>query len=319
MASYKLPIISTIVLLLGLSIEAQLTSDYYSYSCPEALEIVHNLVVEALTNETRMGASLLRLHFHDCFVNGCDASVLLDDNGTFIGEKTAFPNNNSLRGFHVIDVIKAKLEKACPNVVSCADILAIAARDAVHHLGGPSWEVKMGRRDSVTANKSAANQLLPAPSANISVLTSNFASLGLSFEDLIALSGAHTIGFARCSTIRQRIYGDVNINPSFADSLRSKCPRTGNDTVLQGLDVKTPSHFDNLYYKNLLIKKGLLHSDQELYNSNQADPIVRKFSRDISLFFNSFSIAMIKMGDISPLTGTNGEIRRHCRRSNKKP
>ncbi|XP_074276548.1 peroxidase P7-like [Silene latifolia] len=316
---FKLSILCTIVLKIILSVEAQLSPDHYSYSCPQALQIVEDVVVEAIQNETRLGASLLRLHFHDCFVNGCDASVLLDDNATFTGEKTAFPNNHSLRGFHVVDVMKAELEKACPNVVSCADILAIAARDAVYHLGGPTWEVQLGRRDSTTANKTAANLFIPAPSSNITILTSNFAAVGLSFHDLVALSGAHTIGFARCTTFKQRIYGDVDINPSFANFLRNKCPRNGSDNVLQGLDVKTPSHFDNLYYKNLLVKKGLLHSDQELYHTDEADPIVRKFSRDVSKFYNSFAKAMIKMGEISPLVGNNGEIRRHCRRSNKKP
>ena len=63
---------------------------------------------------------------------GCDASILLDDiPGSFVGEKTANPNNNSVRGFNVVDDIKAKLEKACPGVVSCADILALAALDSV--------------------------------------------------------------------------------------------------------------------------------------------------------------------------------------------
>jgi peroxidase len=61
---------------------------------------------------------------------GCDASVLLDDTKSFVGEKTAIPNNNSIRGFDVVDDIKAKLEEACPGVVSCADILALAARDS---------------------------------------------------------------------------------------------------------------------------------------------------------------------------------------------
>mgnify|MGYP000394387686 FL=1 len=67
------------------------------------------------------------------WLQGCDGSVLLDDVPTtgFKGEKTAFPNNNSLRGFDVVDTIKANVEVACPNLVSCADILALAARDAV--------------------------------------------------------------------------------------------------------------------------------------------------------------------------------------------
>ena len=57
---------------------------------------------------------------------GCDASVLLDG-----GEKTAPANTNSLRGFEVIDSIKTQLESSCPGVVSCADILSVAARDSV--------------------------------------------------------------------------------------------------------------------------------------------------------------------------------------------
>ncbi|XP_057523299.1 peroxidase P7-like [Amaranthus tricolor] len=293
----------------------QLSTDFYYYTCPKVFDIVRDTVVEAIKNETRNGASLLRLHFHDCFVNGCDGSVLLDDNATFTGEKTSFPNKNSLRAFDVVDIIKARLEKACPLVVSCADILAIAARDSVYHLGGPTWEVKLGRRDSLSANITAANIFIPAPSSNISVLKSNFHDVGLSFKDLVALSGAHTIGYARCATFRPRIYNDHNISPPFVETLKSKCPQVGNDDVLQGLDLRTPSHFDNYYYKNLLTKKGLLHSDQEIYNSNKADPIVRKFSRDLSKFYRSFEKAMIKMGDISPLLGTQGEIRENCRKS----
>jgi len=64
-------------------------------------------------------------------MQGCDASVLLDDADNFTGEKNSFPNANSLRGFEVIDNIKSKLEDMCKGVVSCADILAVAARDAV--------------------------------------------------------------------------------------------------------------------------------------------------------------------------------------------
>jgi peroxidase len=55
----------------------------------------------------------------------------LDDTSSFTGEKTAIPNNNSARGFEVIDKIKAAVEEVCPGVVSCADILAVTARDSV--------------------------------------------------------------------------------------------------------------------------------------------------------------------------------------------
>lgn len=64
-------------------------------------------------------------------MQGCDGSVLLDDTSSFKGEKNSLQNANSLRGFELIDDIKSTLETMCPNVVSCADILTVAARDAV--------------------------------------------------------------------------------------------------------------------------------------------------------------------------------------------
>lgn len=54
----------------------------------------------------------------------------MDDTSSFKGEKTAFANNNSVRGYDVIDDIKFAIEKVCPGVISCADIVAIAARDS---------------------------------------------------------------------------------------------------------------------------------------------------------------------------------------------
>ncbi|KAI4306923.1 hypothetical protein L6164_030163 [Bauhinia variegata] len=317
MASYYL--ILLVLLVASAVVEAnanKLSPDFYSSKCPKLFPIVKKGVKKAIRNETRIGASLLRLHFHDCFVNGCDASILLDDTSSFIGEKTAAPNNNSVRGFEVIDKIKSKVEKACPGVVSCADILALAARDSVVYLGGPAWEVGLGRRDSTTASRSAANTSIPAPSLNLSALISNFANHGLSVKDLVALSGSHTIGLARCTSFRPHIYNDSNIDASFAKSLQSKCPRSGNDNVLAPLDLQTPTHFDNLYFKNLLNSKGLLHSDQELFNGSSTDSLVKKYATDNAAFFKDFAKGMVKMSNIKPLTGSKGQIRINCRKVN---
>ncbi|KAG2730588.1 hypothetical protein I3760_01G301500 [Carya illinoinensis] len=301
-----------------LKADSKLSPEYYSSKCPKALSVVQAAVIAAIKRETRIGASLLRLHFHDCFVNGCDASVLLDDTGSFIGEKTAIPNNNSARGFDAVDAIKARVEKVCPQVVSCADILALAARDSVVYLGGPSWEVGLGRRDSTTANRSAANTFIPPPTSNLSDLLANFSAQGLSVKDMVALAGGHTIGLARCTSFRAHIYNESNIDSSFAQSLRLNCPVSGNDNKLSPLDRQTPTHFDNLYYKNLVDKKGLLHSDQEFFNNNFTDFLVQNYAANAQVFFQDFAKAMIKMSQIKPLTGSKGEIRINCRKVNQK-
>uniref|UniRef100_A0A0V0HRW2 peroxidase n=1 Tax=Solanum chacoense TaxID=4108 RepID=A0A0V0HRW2_SOLCH len=116
---------------------AQLSDNFYGTSCRNLQTIVRNAMIQAVKREARLGASILRLFFHDCFVNGCDASILLDDTSTFTGEKNANPNRNSARGYEVIDTIKAQVESACPNVVSCADILALAARQGTVLVSNP--------------------------------------------------------------------------------------------------------------------------------------------------------------------------------------
>ncbi|KAJ8768846.1 hypothetical protein K2173_023750 [Erythroxylum novogranatense] len=293
----------------------ELTSDYYGRVCPQALPTIRRVVNQAITNERRMGASLLRLHFHDCFVNGCDGSVLLDDNANFMGEKTAIPNLNSLRGFDVVDTIKSAVDEACNgSVVSCADILAVAARDSVSILGGLNYNVSLGRRDARTASFNDALTNLPPPFFNFSQLLSNFQSHGLNLTDLVALSGGHTIGLARCTTFRTRIYNDTNIDGAFARSLQGSCPTSGGDNNTQPLD-STSVLFDTLYFRKLVQRRGLLHSDQELFKNDgsASDNLVLRYINRPSDFFNDFAASMIKMGNMNPLTGTAGEIRKNCR------
>ncbi|KAJ4770003.1 Peroxidase [Rhynchospora pubera] len=305
-----------LVSLLAYSSNAQLFPNFYGARCPNLQSIVRSVMSQTVAQDPSMGASILRLFFHDCFVNGCDASVLLDDTATFQGEKNAGPNANSLRGFQVIDAIKSRVEAACGGVVSCADILALAARDGVNLLGGPSWTVLLGRRDSRTASFSAANSNLPSPSSSFNTLVSVFASKGLGIRDLTALSGAHTVGQARCTNFRSHIYNDPNVNPSFSGARRNMCPQSGGDGNLAPLDFQSPNRFDNGYFQNIMNRAGLLHSDQELFNNTPADAFVRVYSRNSAIFAADFVTAILKMGNISPLTGTNGEIRVNCRKTN---
>ena len=130
--------------------------------------------------------------------------------------------------------------------------------------------------------------------------------------------GAHTIGQARCTSFRTHIYNETNINSTFATSLQANCPFNGGDNNTSSLDKTSSTRFDNAYFTNLLSLEGVLHSDQQLFNGNNGttDSLVSSYSSSSSTFFNDFSNAMIKMGNMSVLTGSNGEIRSNCRKTN---
>ncbi|KAA8532361.1 hypothetical protein F0562_032384 [Nyssa sinensis] len=292
---------------------AQLSSAFYDNTCPNALSTIRTAIRTAVSRERRMAASLIRLHFHDCFVQGCDASILLDDAPSIESEKNARPNNNSVRGYEVIYAAKSEVEKICPQVVSCADIVAVAARDASVAVGGPSWTVKLGRRDSTTASRSIAESDLPRFRDSLEILISKFSDKGLNAREMVALSGAHTIGQAQCLTFRDRLYNNgSDIDAGFASTRRRRCPSSGQDGNLAPLDLVTPNSFDNNYFKNLVQRKGLLESDQVLFSGGSTDGIVSEYSRSPSTFNSDFASAMVKMGDIETLTGQDGLIRRIC-------
>ncbi|KAF6163066.1 hypothetical protein GIB67_001394 [Kingdonia uniflora] len=297
---------------------------FYDHSCPKAQEIVKSVVKNAVAKETRMAASLLRLHFHDCFVKGCDASLLLDNSGNIVSEKQSNPNKNSVRGFEVIDAIKTALEKECPNTVSCSDILAIAARDSTVLAGGPNWEVPLGRRDAMDASISGSNNNIPAQTNTFQTILTKFKLQKLNIVDMVTLSGSHTIGNARCISFRQRLYNqsgngqpDTSLEQSYAAQLRTRCPRSGGDQNLFPLDLVSPTKFDNSYFKNILASKVLLSSDQILLTKNEDSmDLVKKYAGNNELFFDQFAKSIIKMGNVAPLTGSKGEVRKNCRRIN---
>ncbi|KAM0016919.1 putative peroxidase [Helianthus debilis subsp. tardiflorus] len=306
-------LIPIFVLLLSLNyvMPCNLTTNFYDKTCPKALATIKGSVRAAVARNPRNAASLVRLHFHDCFVQGCDASILLE--GT--NSEKASQANNGVLGYNLIDDAKAAVESVCPGVVSCADILALAARDATVAVRGPSWPVRLGRRDSTTFNADEAASDLPRGNFNLNQLIDNFRRKGLNAREMVALSGSHTIGQARCVTFRGRIYNSsLNIDTAFNSSLSESCPQTApnGDSNLQPLDLMTPNRFDNNYFRNLVSSRGLLISDQVLFNRDSTDSIVTEYVNNPSRFDSDFAAAMIKMGEIDVLTGTNGIIRTRC-------
>ncbi|CAI9780913.1 unnamed protein product [Fraxinus pennsylvanica] len=321
---------SSTLLLLFLLLSLAITSSgtplrpgFYSETCPEAEFIVRDVIKKAMVRETRSGASVMRLQFHDCLVNGCDGSVLLDDTPYMLGEKLSLSNINSLRSFEVIDEVKEALENACAGVVSCADIVIMVARDAVVLSGGPNWEVKLGRRDSLTASQKDSDDIMPSPRANATSLINLFSGFNLSVKDLVALSGSHSIGKGRCFSIVHRLYNqsgtgrpDPAIEPKFRKELDKLCPLGGDGNVTGNLDA-TPKKFDNQFFKDLVNGRGFLNSDQTLFTHPKTRGYVRLFSRNQREFFEAFVKGMIKLGDLQ--SGRPGEIRKNCRVINGRP
>ncbi|KAL6186489.1 hypothetical protein ACLB2K_042609 [Fragaria x ananassa] len=129
-----------------------LSLGFYAKTCPKVENVVADVVKLVSQRDPKFPPALIRLLFHDCWVRGCDASILLDatPSGQAV-EKLSDRNGRTLRGLEVIDEIKAQLEKECPRTVSCADILAFAAREAVILAGLSLYDVVAGRRDSSTS------------------------------------------------------------------------------------------------------------------------------------------------------------------------
>ncbi|XP_027347811.1 peroxidase 10-like [Abrus precatorius] len=298
----------------------QLDMNFYEGSCPRLPMIVRYGVWSAISNDNRMAASLLRLHFHDCIVNGCDGSVLLDDTPYFTGEKNAPPNRKSIRGFEVIDSIKEQVERLCPSIVSCADILALAAREAIDLVGGPSWPVALGRRDAITTSQAAANQQIPSPIEPLDNIIAKFASKGLDLRDVVVLSGGHTIGFAQCFTFKRRLFDfqgsgkpDPVLDSLLLSKLQNMCPnKDTSNSNLAPLDATTTLTFDNEYYRNLVSNSGLLDSDQALIGDPRTASMVYYYSTNQFSFYNDFAASMVKLSNVGVLTGLQGQIRKKC-------
>lgn len=98
--------------------------------------------------------------------------------------------------------------------------------------------------------------------------------------------------------------------------MRADCPKVGGDSNLSPIDITTKDVFDGAYYTNLINKKGLFHSDQQLFSGGSTATQVKTYSTFPLIFKFDFANAMLKMSNLSPLTGTQGQIRKVCSRVN---
>ncbi|KQK18352.1 peroxidase 5 [Brachypodium distachyon] len=304
---------------------------FYNQSCPEVEQVVRDVVDSEVGMDHTLAPGLIRIFFHDCFITGCDASILLDESPAGdVPEKQSSANGFTLHGLRTIDIAKSTLEAMCPRTVSCSDIVAFAARDAAVAAGLPTYEVAAGRRDGEHSRMDDLPGNFPVPGHTVPRLTELFQKRGLSQEDLVVLSGAHSIGGAHCFMFSNRIYGfsktadiDPSLDPAFAKLLREMCPRPKPDDNPEeapkiDFDQRTAQKLDNSYYNELLARRSLLTSDSALVQDPATRPIVESFAKDDALWQKKFGEAMQKVGKLDVLTRPEeGQIRRNCRMVNR--
>ncbi|KAF5795695.1 putative peroxidase [Helianthus annuus] len=316
-----LELLLLLILVVGCHGGGGLKMKYYEKLC-DSISVentVREIVWSKVAAKPALAAKLLRLHYHDCFVRGCDASILLDPTQNVTTEKAAGPNR-SVTGYDVIDEIKTTLEASCPGIVSCADIVALAARDAVsYQFQKEMWPVFTGRKDGSVSVAVEVGVNLPSASANFTTLLTQFKAKGLDVDDLVTLSGAHTIGTSRCALVSRRLYNftgvgdaDPSLDPTYAQTLREICPIPVNASITLEMDPNSSLSFDSQYFEGLNQHKGLFVSDAALITNAQSAHIAEVLQNP-KVFFARFARSMVRMGAIEVLTDGQGQVRKNCR------
>ncbi|KAK7829470.1 peroxidase 42 [Quercus suber] len=202
-----------------------LVMNFYKDTCPQAEDIIKEQVKLLYKRHKNTAFSWLRNIFHDCAVQSCDASLLLDSTRRTLSEKET-DRSFGLRNFRYLDTIKEAVERECPGVVSCADILVLSARDGIVSLGGPHIPLKTGRRDGRKSRADVVEQYLPDHNESISVVLERFSALGVDTPGLVALLGAHSVGRTHCVKLVHRLYPEVDpaLNPDHVEHMLYKCP-----------------------------------------------------------------------------------------------
>ncbi|RCV06529.1 hypothetical protein SETIT_1G170300v2 [Setaria italica] len=309
----------------------QLTVGYYNAKkCGGVEPIVSDEVYRALAADRSKGAALIRLFFHDCWVKGCDGSVLLDASPRNPYPEKAAGSSIGLRGFDVIDRIKSRLESVYPGVVSCADILAFAARDATRYLsdGHIDYAVPSGRRDGVVSRAKDADDTLPGSTFSFADLKTNFAKKKFDAEELVVLSGAHAIGSAHYPSFRDRLAAprgeiDARYQTALRNAARNRSRLVANNIRDESYAFKKDAgyptapvngrrdYLNNTYYHNAIDNRVLFRSDWALRTDAFAFGKLKEYRDKPKEWDSDFAEAMVKLSKL-PAEGKDFEIRKNC-------
>ncbi|XP_024357732.1 peroxidase 29 isoform X1 [Physcomitrium patens] len=304
--------VAVVVTNLAAVTDAELQYGYYDrVGCFGVENRVRTLVRRSFIADVTASAAMLRLAFHDCQVGpgGCDGSIMIEGNG---GEMSS-GNNFGVKRLDIINSVKADMEKMCPTTVSCADIIAMAGRDAVAFNGGPDIKIPLGRKDAVSSSATEADAKLPPATSSIDRVFNVFGAFGMTHEESVAILGAHTIGVGHCKSIQDRLQSNSPTAPNslvFRTQLTAACAVNVFNIAVLTNDA-TQFTFDNQYFKDIQNGRGLFTVDNLLSIDPRTAPIVNTYAANKGAFFAAFQSAYVKLTSRA-LKGNQGSVRSTC-------
>ncbi|CAM0958199.1 unnamed protein product [Alopecurus aequalis] len=314
-------------------------------------DAVRGVVVE---NKRDVAPGLVRLLFHDCFVTGCDGSVLLEStpkNPRGTTEKNA-PKNDHLRGMELLQEIRDAIFKAADKKnVSCADAIVFGAREATFLLSNGKIEYPIdgpGRKDGVISSKQDAENTLPGATDNFEKLKRSFLAKDFTVGELVALSATHSVGVCHKPSFVDRLNlalstpevhqidpdyqkviieesANANDNVAFKNNLRdmgkpavdsSRFEEKANEKV----DMTAANVLDSSYYSFNLQNMVRFTSDWELRNdTSSSDDNAGTFLESFKVheaWMTVFMQAMTKLSKLKSNGPFEAKFRQDCTRTN---
>nr|ASZ84484.1 L-ascorbate peroxidase 3 [Buglossoides arvensis] len=222
--------------------------------------------LRALISNNNCSPIMLRLAWHDAGTydaktktGGANASIRNEQ------EYSHSCNNGLTIALNFCQQIKDKHPR-----ITYADLFQLAGVVAVEVTGGPTIQFLPGRKDSKVCTNEGR---LPDANKGVGHLRDIFYRMGLSDKDIVALSGAHTLG-------------------------RAHPERSGFD----GPWTQDPLKFDNSYFVELLKgeSEGLLKlaTDKALLENPEFRYYVELYAKDEDAFFRDYAVSHKKLSEL---------------------
>ncbi|KAK6284545.1 hypothetical protein POUND7_003497 [Theobroma cacao] len=277
--------------------------DFYRETCPEADKIIRAKVHQLFKIKASLAPALLRLAFHDCFI---------ESGGPF------YPLNTGRRDSTASFSDSATNELPSPHADLSETLASFSSRgfderETVTLLGAHSI--------GVIHCKFFQNRLYnfggtdePDPTLDSEILEQMRSKCPKNHSSSSPAAPPFSDGSPMKAPRSPSLYNSLSsaVPPSTSfDKLLSSSPKDQGTVMTYG---GTGADFGTVYYRSLLQGKGILYADQQLMAGEETGLWVRAYASDASLYQRDFALAMMKLSNLHVLTAPRGQIRLNCSR-----